>query len=593
MRSRGDSLGPFVVVRRLGQGGMGQTYLCVRPGVDQRVCVKVMRPELREQAETQALFKREAVLAASLRHPGIASVVAVDDDGTFVAYEYIDGCDLRKLLCSDPFTPELTAYLLCQVCRALEYAHNRRLGGVPSPVIHRDVSPGNVMVDRWGNVKLIDFGVAKAMTEGPSCSLSVKGKLTYMSPEQATSCAVDGRTDQYSLGVVAYEMLVGQRPHDGADDRETLARLLTGAHLPCDQRVSGLPRGLAAVVERMLATDPAARYASITEVFDALAPFAPAPAAYRALAARVRAASAPMTIATAVDRYRSIPVSGQRPRSAASQVAAYATASTSTIKAGHDDGAPTAIAARPPASGGVGVGTVSRDYPSLPTHSELDPDSAAPAITLTMPLDPSARQPRRRLGPAAAAGTALLCGGGLWFAALDADPNPAPAFSPMSSLSTAEAAPNADAASDLSAASGLSEGWHPIPASAPTATPTALSATLPRPSPPQPATATGTLPAAAAPASAEATGSHTSVRARRPNAVGESAKTRPRRLRPTPQATPPSPSAVAATENAAKRPEPTDIVRGPAKVQPSVVEAGVLAGPKRAPRTTLPSSEEF
>ena len=288
--SSGERLGPFTVVRQLGEGGMGQTYLCVRPDIDQHVCAKVIKPELRGQPETVELFQREALLTLSLRHPGIAAVVAVDDKVGFVAFEYIDGCDLRRLLSAWRFDPETAVYVLLQVSKALEYAHARRVDGRSSPIIHRDVSPGNLMVDRWGNVKLIDFGVAKALTEGPSRFLSIKGKLTYMSPEQATAGALDGRSDQYSLGVVAYEMLAGERPHDGRDDRETLAKLLIGQHEPITNRVPGLPAGLGAIVERMLAIDADRRFASMSELLDALSEFAPGPMVYRALAQRVNEA---------------------------------------------------------------------------------------------------------------------------------------------------------------------------------------------------------------------------------------------------------------------------------------------------------------
>ena len=301
---------------------MGSTYLCVRRGThgfEQRVCVKTILESFRGRQDHMDLFRKEAALAASLRHPGIASVLDVDDDQGYIVYEYIDGCDLRSLMSGARFEPPLLVYVLSEVCRALEYAHNRRLGGEASPVIHRDISPSNIMIDRWGNVKVIDFGIAKAIGEGQS--RTIKGKLQYMSPEQAMAGDLDGRSDQYSVGVVAYEMVARVRPHDGVDERETHARVMMGEHTPITRVAPDIPAGLGEVIETMLAREPQDRFPTMGGVIDALAPFTPSLMAYRALAARVHSVNDPRTIAADADRYLAVPV-----QSASSPIAPQAAA---------------------------------------------------------------------------------------------------------------------------------------------------------------------------------------------------------------------------------------------------------------------------
>jgi eukaryotic-like serine/threonine-protein kinase len=151
-------------------------------------------------------------------------------------------------------------------------------------VIHRDMSPGNVVLDYDGNVKIVDFGIAKVLAVGVEKAESVKGKLSYMAPEQAMGGRMDGRADQYALGVIAYEALSGVRPNDGAHEGETLNAILGGKHTPLHERTPGLPPSLNRIVERMLATRPADRFANMEVLLDALAELTPKLTVHRSLA---------------------------------------------------------------------------------------------------------------------------------------------------------------------------------------------------------------------------------------------------------------------------------------------------------------------
>jgi len=169
------------------------------------------------------------------------------------------------------------------------------------------MSPGNVVVDYDGNVKIVDFGIAKAMGSS-DWSQSIKGKLAYMAPEQAIGGPMDGRVDQYALGVMAYEAATSVRPNDGAHDGETLARILEGNHIPVGRRAPNIPSGLAEIIERMLSVKPEDRFPNMDAVIDALEPISPPLTVHRSLAALVYKAHPPHTIVQEGERFVSRPV---------------------------------------------------------------------------------------------------------------------------------------------------------------------------------------------------------------------------------------------------------------------------------------------
>ena len=327
MATVGDRIDKFTLVRQLGAGGMGATWEAVRQvgsDFEQRVAIKLAEPALLRTTDGLASFRREAALAASLRHPNIAAVLDVDEKAGYIVCELVDGADLRGVLRAIPggrLEPELVVHLLAQIARGLNHAHRRILRGRPSPVIHRDMSPGNVVLDYDGNVKIVDFGIAKVLAGGAEIAEAVKGKLSYMAPEQAMGARMDGRVDQYALGVIAYEALSGVRPNVGAHEGETLACILEGRHVPLQERVPSVPPGLCRCVERMLALRPADRFESMDAVLDALAEFTPRLTVHRSLVPLVMAARQPHTIVSENGRFVSRPVEASAPWSAADHVA--------------------------------------------------------------------------------------------------------------------------------------------------------------------------------------------------------------------------------------------------------------------------------
>jgi serine/threonine protein kinase len=313
MAAAGDKINAFTLVRQLGAGGMGETWEAVRvvgSEFEQRVAIKVADPESLRSKEGMDLFRREASLAASLRHPNIAAVLDVDEHLGCIICELVEGADLRAVLRASPngtLNASVVVLLLSQLARGLSHAHRRVLHGKLSPVVHRDMSPGNVVIDYDGNLKIVDFGIAKAIASA-DISETIKGKLSYMAPEQAMGTRVDGRVDQYAVGVMAYEAIAGMRPNDGTHDGETLANILSGKHMPLSQRGCDLPEGLDDVIERMLRVTPDQRFPTMDGVIDALEPYAPPMTAHRELAEIVQRARPAQTIMLQNGVYVSQPV---------------------------------------------------------------------------------------------------------------------------------------------------------------------------------------------------------------------------------------------------------------------------------------------
>jgi eukaryotic-like serine/threonine-protein kinase len=311
--------GPYTCVRRLGVGGMAETFLAVQHGTagfEQRVCMKFMLPALRSDRTFRQMFLREATIAASLRHSNIVGVIDVDDEAGYIVLELVDGVDLRRLVDAAPnrtLPAHLVSLVAVEMCKALSYAHTRTRRGQAAGIVHRDISPSNVLVSHAGEIKLTDFGVAKAMhgtAEPPSTG--IKGKLCYMSPEQIRGEPLDGRSDLFSLGVMLYELLTGKRPFDGPSDAQTLLRIEAGKHAALVEVAPEVPGGMAMVVERMLRRNPEHRFPEADAIVDALTRFAPPITAFRELGSLARSARPPETLSTA-DFDLITPGSGPRP----------------------------------------------------------------------------------------------------------------------------------------------------------------------------------------------------------------------------------------------------------------------------------------
>ena len=306
---RGAELGPYKIVRRLGAGGMAETFEAVRSGPNeftQRVCLKLALPFLREQRQFVRLFEREAKLAAQLRHSNIVGVLDYGevDEILYIALELVDGVDLLTLLAAQGRLPfENVALLAVELAKGLEHAHNLPPSSGPeesSPrlhgVLHRDLSPSNVMLSRQGEVMLTDFGLAKAMSASsqhevePTIKLPdgrVKGKVPYMSPEQLRNESLDGRADLFSLGVLLFESLTGTCPFDGGNDPRTIMQILRGEHIPLAELAPGAPEGFCEIVDSLLDPDRERRPKSASELIRQLDEFAPSPEAQRHLGVMV------------------------------------------------------------------------------------------------------------------------------------------------------------------------------------------------------------------------------------------------------------------------------------------------------------------
>lgn len=273
----GETIGPYRVLRRLGVGGMAETFHAERtlsPTCTLEVCIKRLLPAYGEDADYLAMFRREASLASALRHPNVVAVVDVGDDRgqPYLVLELIDGIDLRGLLAAAPdhrLEPAIVTLLATELAHALSYAHAPE-GDRPG-LVHRDVSPSNVLLSRAGDVKLADFGIAKPLVgSAPTQSGAVRGKIPYLAPEQMRGEPVDGRADLFSLGVILYECLAGVRPFDGAHEVETMTRILADRRRPLRELAPEIEEGLAAIVDRLLAADPHERFADANELLDAL-----------------------------------------------------------------------------------------------------------------------------------------------------------------------------------------------------------------------------------------------------------------------------------------------------------------------------------
>jgi serine/threonine-protein kinase len=268
----GRTLGDFRVLRKLGQGGMGQVYLAEQISLKRKVALKVLRPDLAANEQALARFKLEAEAVARATHANIVQVYSSDvaDGIPFMALEYVEGRNLKDYVAKKG-PPELLVALsiMRQVASALQRAGE--LG-----IIHRDVKPENILLTRKGEVKVADFGLARCLEgAGPGVNLTQTGVSMgtplYMSPEQVEGKPVDSRTDIYSFGVTCYHMLAGQPPFTGATAFEVALAHVRKEPPPLRQLRPDLPEALCAVVAKMMAKEPAQRYQTGRELLRDLA----------------------------------------------------------------------------------------------------------------------------------------------------------------------------------------------------------------------------------------------------------------------------------------------------------------------------------
>ncbi len=279
----GAEVGGYVLGELLTQGGMASVYLGKRVapgGFEKAVVFKRLRPELASQPALLALFLREASLSAGLEHPSIVRTLdlAKLDGSYYLVMEYVRGGDLRLLLRrarrrGQRFSAAAALRIGRELLTALEYAHSRcTADGWPLGLSHRDVSPANILLSAEGEVKLSDFGIAQASSEeglGDFAGVRLRGKVGYMSPEQACGAPVDGRSDLFALAVVLYEVLTGKRLFIGQPG-QPLTEIYQAAIVPPSQLCPELPAAADAVLAKALCIDKEGRYQSAREFYDAL-----------------------------------------------------------------------------------------------------------------------------------------------------------------------------------------------------------------------------------------------------------------------------------------------------------------------------------
>jgi eukaryotic-like serine/threonine-protein kinase len=276
----GAPIDRYVVLEHLSEGGMGAIYVGKKMGAggfEMEVVLKQLLPEFTQQEEFIDLFLREAKLSATLDHANIVHTIDLVTAGGeyFIVMEYLPGGDLRTLLKKAKrrgkrFSPAAAIYISREVLSALSYAHSKRdFNGQPLKLIHRDVSPSNILLSYAGEVKLTDFGIAKAATH-TSLFYKVKGKIGYMSPEQAKSEPLDHRSDLYSLAVCMYEILTGERLFVAAGITTSADEIYSQPVPQISRKVPGVPADLDAIMAKALSIDPAKRYQTAGEFQEAL-----------------------------------------------------------------------------------------------------------------------------------------------------------------------------------------------------------------------------------------------------------------------------------------------------------------------------------
>ncbi len=272
----------FRILRKLAEGGMGSIYLAEWQGAvgfRKIVALKMVRQDLVKRRDSKVMFVGEAKLVADLIHENILQIYMLgqSEGGYYIVMEHVFGKNLEKLIArlkkeGKAVDPELGAFIISRVCRALHYAHNKvDHTGKTLNIVHRDVTPGNIMVNYGGVVKLTDFGIAKALSHRtPNEKTTVMGKFPYMSPEQVMFQGTDARSDIFSLGLVAFELLTGKMVYK-VRDIDALIDKMERFRIPHVRKVNAaVPEVLDEIVMKAVQLDPESRYKTAREMGQAL-----------------------------------------------------------------------------------------------------------------------------------------------------------------------------------------------------------------------------------------------------------------------------------------------------------------------------------
>jgi serine/threonine protein kinase len=273
------TLGRFRLLGRIGEGGMAEVYraMMIGPeGFERELVLKRILPRLSQSGDFKTMFIREAKICAQMLHPNIVQIYefGAAEGGYFIAMESIQGVTLRELLTSlrkdeRAIPHNIAADITRQICIGLDYAHTLRSpDGEPLEIVHQDISPTNIMLAFTGTVKILDFGIARAaeFAEEEAKKGLIKGKVSYLSPEQIFVRPFDARADIFALGVVFHEMLTGRRLFQSRNDITKMRELLAAPILPPSAIDAMIPRELDRITMRALELDPKDRYQSAADM---------------------------------------------------------------------------------------------------------------------------------------------------------------------------------------------------------------------------------------------------------------------------------------------------------------------------------------
>ena len=273
-------IGPYLLTRKIAQGGMAELYLADylrEDGFRKTVAVKKVLPHLAGNRDFIDMFIREARLAALLQHPNVVQIADFGkiQNAYFIAMEYVNGKNLAEIMgfLKKGLPVDMAVFLILKISNGLQYSHSRKddKTGMPLNIVHRDISPQNILISLNGEVKLSDFGISKATSE-PSLTQAgvIKGKLSYLSPEQAMGLAVNHQIDIYALGLVFYEILSGKRLYRFANDIEAIRTIPKMTIPPIITKRPDIPQGLNNIVMKCLEKSTTQRYQTAQEMQDEL-----------------------------------------------------------------------------------------------------------------------------------------------------------------------------------------------------------------------------------------------------------------------------------------------------------------------------------
>jgi serine/threonine-protein kinase len=277
--------GPYTLLSRLAVGGMAEIYVAKTRGLggfEKLVAIKLVHPHLAADAHFVRMLVDEAKILVLLTHANVAQVFDLGciDDTYYIAMEYVEGMDVHRLQQAASRAGELlpiavSCFITAEVLNGLDYAHRRRDGaGKPLNLVHRDVSPQNVLISHAGEVKLVDFGIAKTNLRGEGTEVGIiKGKYYYMSPEQAWADPMDRRSDIFSTGIVLYEMLTGRMLYSAQSIPELITKVREAEIRPPELLRPEVPAHLSQIVMKALEREPDARYQSAVDMGEALRDF--------------------------------------------------------------------------------------------------------------------------------------------------------------------------------------------------------------------------------------------------------------------------------------------------------------------------------